>query len=478
MARPTYDQLLEIIAEKDRQILRLEKRVAQLEARAGQLEQRLEQATRSTQRQAAPFSKGSPKTQPKKPGRKAGKAYGPKAHRPPPPQPPDEVIDVPLTPRCPGCGGEAQEDHVTHQFQVEIPRRPVVRRFDLHVGSCTRCGRRLHPRHPLQTSDATGAAASQLGPDLQAMIVLMKDKYGLSYGDIQGLLKQVFGISITRGGATHVVLRTARRGQSVYDGLRDVVRHSDTVYPDETGWKVGGWLQWMWVFVTKKVTLYVIRPSRGGEVVRDVLGKDYAGRMIHDGWSPYDSLEQATHQQCLAHLLRRTGMLLEQATRGAVRFPRKVKALLLDALRLRDRRDAGTISEHGLACARGRLRKRLDRLLAWRLSHRGNRTFRNHLARHADEILTFLYEPGIEATNWPAEQAIRPAVVNRKVFGGNRTAAGARAQEILGSVLTTCDQHAHDALAFLSHLLRAASDQHPDHLRRLISTAQIQPANR
>ena len=85
MARPTYDQLLAIIAEKDRQILRLEKRVAHLETRAVQLEQRLEQATRSTKRQAAPFSKGSPKTQPKKPGRKAGKAYGKKAHRPPSP---------------------------------------------------------------------------------------------------------------------------------------------------------------------------------------------------------------------------------------------------------------------------------------------------------------------------------------------------------------------------------------------------------
>ena len=354
----------------------------------------------------------------------------------------------------------------------------MIRRFDLHIGSCRRCGRRLQPRHPLQTSDATGAAASQLRPDLQAMIALMNNKYGLSYGDIQGLLKQVFGVSITRGGAAHVVLRVARRGRPVYDSLRDVVGRSETVYLDETGWKVGGCLQWMWVFVTDKVTLYVIRPSRGGEVAREVLGHDYAGRMIHDGWSPYDSFEQATHQQCLAHLLRRAGLLLEQATRGAGRFPRKVKTLLLDALRLGDRREARTISDHGWASARGRLRKRLDRLLAWRLSHRGNRTFRNHLARHADAILTFLYEPGIEATNWPAEQAIRPAVVNRKVFAGNRTAAAARAQEILGSILTTCDQQAHDALAFLATLIRTPANPRPDHLSRLVSTPHIQPANR
>ncbi len=90
-----------------------------------------------------------------------------------------------------------------------------------------------------------------------------------------------------------------------------------------------------------------------------------------------------------------------------------------------------------------------------RLSHEGNRTFRNHLTRHRNEILTFLYHADIEATNWPAEQAMRPAVVNRKVFGGNRTWAGARAQEVLGSVFATCNQNTIKTLAFLSHLIRA-----------------------
>ena len=171
----------------------------------------------------------------------------------------------------------------------------------------------------------------------------------------------------------------------------------------------------MWAFVTRVATVYVIRPSRGKEVPQEVLGPDYDGRMIHDGWSPYDSLVHAIHQQGLEH----------------------------------------TISGHGLAVARGRLEKRLDRLLNCKPSHEGNRTFRNHLAKHREEILTFLYHDDIEATNWPAEQAMRPAVVNRKVFGGNRTPAGARAQEVLGSVFATCTQNAIKALTFLSHLIRA-----------------------
>lgn len=110
---------------------------------------------------------------------------------------------------------------------------------------------------------------------------MMKDKCGLSYGDIQGLLDEAFGISVTRGGAAHVVLRVAERSEPAFDGIRDVVRHSDTVYPDETGWKAGGRLQWMWVFVTGMVTLHVIRPSCGRDVPQEVLGVDYDGRWLY-----------------------------------------------------------------------------------------------------------------------------------------------------------------------------------------------------
>ncbi len=287
------------------------------------------------------------------------------------------------------------------------------------------------------------------------MIAMMKDKYGLSYGNICQLLEDGFGIPITRGGAAHAVLRAGERARPLYEVFKQLVRRADAVYPDETGWKVGGRLQWMWAFVADTVTIYVIRPSRGKDVPREILGPDYGGRLIHDGWSPYDSFVNAIHQQCLEHLLRRATELLEKSSGGAGRFPRKVKQFLGDALDLRDRRDAGKISAHGLAVARGRLEKRLDRLLDCNLSHEGNRRFRDHLARHREEILTFLYHEDIEATNWPAEQAMRPAVVNRKVFGGNRTPAGARAQEVLGSVLATCSQNAIKALTFLSHLIRS-----------------------
>ena len=46
-----------------------------------------------------------------------------------------------------------------------------------------------------------------------------------------------------------------------------------------------------------------------------ILGLDYDGTMIHDGWSPYDQFEDARHQQCLNHLLRRADDLAANSSR-------------------------------------------------------------------------------------------------------------------------------------------------------------------
>jgi len=84
MARPTYQQLLDIIDRKDQRIAQLESQVEQLTPQVRQLTAQLWEALRAGKRQAAPFAKGRPKDDPKPPGRKPGKDYGKKAHRPPP----------------------------------------------------------------------------------------------------------------------------------------------------------------------------------------------------------------------------------------------------------------------------------------------------------------------------------------------------------------------------------------------------------
>jgi len=83
-----------------------------------------------------------------------------------------------------------------------------------------------------------------------------------------------------------------------------------------------------------------------------------------------------------------------------------------------------------------------------------NETLAQHLWNHRDELFTFLHQPGLDATNWRAELAIRFGVILRKVWGGSRTWVGARAQSVLMSIWRTCWQQGRSALDFLSQLLR------------------------
>jgi transposase len=126
------------------------------------------------------------------------------------------------------------------------------------------------------------------------------------------------------------------------------------------------------------------------------------------------------------------------ATRGAVCFPRRVAELLRAGVDLRDRHMAGEIGRHGLAVARGRLENQLSDLIFPPETNTANERLAQHLWNHLDQLLTFLSVPGLDATNWRGELAIRFGVILRKVWGGSRTWAGARAQSVLMSVWRTC----------------------------------------
>jgi transposase len=466
MAQPTYQQLLDEnrqlraenaqlknhVAELEARVRTLQSQVEQLTAQVRELTGQLQEALRAGKRQAAPFSKGPPKDDPKPPGRKPGPNYGPKAHRPIPPGPPDQIIDVPLPQACPHCGGSTVEDHTAEQYQTEVPRKPIIRRFDLHIGHCTCCGKRIQPRHPLQTSDALGAAASQLGPDAQAAIAHLNKHAGLPHGKIAEFFAAFFGITLSRGGACQSMLRSADRCLPVYHAIVLAVRRFAWIVPDETGWRIGGRRAWMHVLVTASLTCYVIDPDRGG-VAERVIGWRYAGVLIHDGFTSYDRFVFARHQACLNHLLTRCKHLLLTATAGAVRFPRQVRALLGHALAVRDRRDGGELSPHGLACCIGRLKARLDRLLRWRRANADNERFAEHLNGLRGQVFTFLQRPGIDATNHRAERAIRPAVLARKISGGSRTERGALAHACLTSVEQSARQQGRDFCRLLADRL-------------------------
>ena len=449
MDTPSYQQLL---VENQR----LRECNTRLEQTVRELLRRIEELERSAKRQAAPFSEGEPKPNPKRPGRKAGEKHGRHAHREPPaPSQVDETLDAPLPDHCPECGGDVAEDHLDQQFQTEIPRRPVVRKFTIHCGRCRACGKHLRGRHPLQTGDATGAARSQLGGDAQAAIVYLNKRAGLSHGKVADTFDKLFGITVTPGASAQVVMRAGKILRPVSDEIEQKIRSSEHLTPDETGWRIGGSPAWLHGWVGDDgATLYAIDPRRSADVLEDVIGLDWSGSMTHDGFSSYERFEDAAHQQCIDHALRRARALVDRHTGAARRFPQQVIDLLTGALRLRDRFDEEEADENRRGRGYESYVGRLGDLAERPRVNRANARFARHLSRHAGSWFLFLVDPRIPATNHRAEQALRTPIVNRKVWGGNRTAAGGEAQAITSSVLQTCRKKSIDVFQFFGNAFR------------------------
>jgi transposase len=438
-----------MVESQARRIDELTGALAARDARIVELEKLLEESRRSGKRQAAPFSKGEPSDEPARPGRKRGRGHGRHGHRMAPAR-----IDRELTallPRCcPHCGGDVVHEHDADQFQTDLPAlpSPVVTRFKVAVGRCRACGKRVQGRHREQTSDALGAARSQIGPTAKAWVAWLHYGLGLSFAKSAQLLGRL-GIPVTAGAICQASQSMGTALVPVKDTIIERVNASPTVTMDETGWRVEAASSWLWVAATDDATAYNVAAGRGFDQACDLVRDDYNGVIIRDGWGPYRSYSAATHQSCVAHLLRRATEMVADLPDWARGTPRQVKDLLQDAL---DARDADPDERAAVA---GHVTEMIELLYEQAHPHDENRKLIKHLYTERDAIVTFLGRPDVEATNWRGEQAIRPAVVNRKVWGGNRTWRGATTQGTIMSVRRTAAQQGVDTIDYLARYARS-----------------------
>ena len=455
------------IEQQDREISRLRGELARAtrdrdrwKRRSERLKKQLDEARRAGRRQAAPFAKDRPQGRGRHPGRRAGARYGRQGCRPRPRQV-DEAFAAPVPTACPDCGGAVDVTRVASQYQEELPEvRPLVRRFDIEVGHCSQCRRRVQGRHALQTSDALGAAGVQLGPGVVGLVVEMHTEMGVPLAKVANLLRNTFNLNVTPGGLARLLHRAARDATPAYQELCEQVRNAPVVTPDETGWRVGGGRHWLWAYATADTTVYAICPGRGFDDAATVLGTDYAGVLVRDGWQVYRCYKDSLHQSCINHLLRRAKALQEDHPYSP--WGAEVKAVLQAGLDVRDRCQNGELTRRGLDVLRGRLEARLGRLIDAPPPLEDAKRFARHLANEFPAVFLFLRDPSIDATNWRAEQAIRPAVVIRKVCGGNRTRRGADTQQVLSSVVRTARQRGLDVPGLFAEMLRAPAPVVPE----------------
>lgn len=444
-------------------VAELERRVAELTAENRALHDQLDESRRQAARQAAPFrrrdSQRVPEDRRKRPGRPEGH---PGVHRAVPAQV-DEHIEVPL-PACPHCGGAVEDLEPIEQLIEEVPPiRPRVTRLVTYRGRCPDCGE-VHSTHPLKTSSATGAAATQLGPRAQALAAALNKQHGLTMRTTCRVLGQLAGLRLSPGGLAQLVQRVAHRAEAAYASLIVDIRAAAAVFVDETSWYVGAPGAWLWVFTTTTEAVYRVESSRGRDVVTDTLGEGFGGVLVSDCLAAYEKVPYRTHK-CIGHHLKAISVARKRpdtADTGYLDEWRLFFRAVIGYYRAREHMVAEEFAER-----RRGLEGWLDRLLATPRTGPGEVAIQDRIGKRLGSILTCLYEPAAEPTNNRAERDLRPAVIARKVSCGNKTPAGKRSFEVLRSAATSCWKRGHDAVSFLAGLLPfgARADPVPEPVR-------------
>ena len=432
--KPTYDELVELVQQ-------LRRRIAELEDQL-----------REAHRQAAPFERREalkkPPQEKKSPGRKPGHPGQYRVR----PERIDREEEVPLA-ACPNCGGEVSGLTRCEQVIEELPRvEPMRIKLTTWQGVCARCGE-VRSTHPLQTSTATGAAGTHLGPQALATCISLVHSSGLTMGRACGVLKDLFGLSLSRGGLAQILQRAASRVEPWFQQIREEIRSSKAVNADETSWYVGerGW--WLWVYCTSQAALYRVERSRGSEVVRETLTDEFPGVLVSDCLASYNPIDCLKHK-CIAHHLRALKEHEQSlAQRGVTSsYLQLWKLHLQDVITTWNRRSAMSAEDYAAKVLQ--LTRGVENLLERAPPEPEDVAFRDRLARQREHLLGCLSEPAAEPTNNRAERDLRPAVISRKLSCGNRTIAGKRAWEILRSVAVTAQKQGDNLLAALTARLR------------------------
>lgn len=392
----------------------------------------------------------------KSPGRPEGHAA---ALRPPPKI--DREVPVPLEKDagggclCPACRG-ALRDVKEHRRVVEelVPASVVVTAYATASGYCPTCKKRVESRQADQPP-AADVPQSQLGLNALATAAALRVEHRLPFRQVTRVLKDVAGLRVSAGAVARQLQRLGRWLGTQWQALRDRLRGSAAVHCDETGWRVKGRNRWLWALCSKAHTLLRVDRTRAGKVVRRLLGRTFGGHLVSDFFAAYNRLPYK-QQKCLTHLareLRETAA--DNAAFAAGDFYKKAKRLVKQMLALKAQWDE--LDDDTYSMRVSRLQDRLERVAreGARSNDRDVGRLGKRLLKYQKQLTAFLLVKELDGTNNAAERAIRPAVIARKISGGNRSEAGASAWAVVASVLSTARQQGRNAIDSLKTLLRA-----------------------
>jgi transposase len=358
---------------------------------------------------------------------------------------------------CPTCGHGLQAAPTTPPRVVQqIDIETVPLRIEEHrglAGWCPQC-QKIHYAALPSVIDKGGL----VGPCLTTLIAYLKGACHASYSTIRKFLRDVVQVDISRGQLVKVIDKVSQALDDPYEALLENLAEQWRLNVDETGHRELGEQWWTWCFRASLYTVFKIDPTRSGDVLIEVLGKEFDGVLGCDYYSAYRRYMRECNviiQFCLAHLIRDVKYLITLPNAQDRAYGERLREALRSLFQVIHRREElpDWVFDMRLREARDEvLRQALQEVPATRASQNMAQRF----SKHGQAYFEFVTTPGVEPTNNLAEQAIRFVVIDRRITQGTRGEKGRRWCERIWTVITTCSQQGRSVFAYLSAAVAAA----------------------
>jgi transposase len=339
--------------------------------------------------------------------------------------------------KCPNCksdlsGIQEIRERVITDLEVKISHTKHI----IYRKYCSSCGKIVE--EPI--NDALPNARFSL--KLMLLIMFMKLGIRIPSNKIIEFLG-ILGLEISDGEIYNILTQLKNAFGDYYETLIKKIQEAAAKHIDETGWRINGINNWLWIFINKEVALYVVEKQRSSSVPKKVLGNQKDKFVTTDRHSAYNVLVEETgclQQVCWTHLLRNSKDLAEHYLEARY-IHKRMKYIYKKA-------KEGKTSE--------------DKLLHW-IDLFANRTYtskevfrfvKSICRTHREDLFRFVDNPAINPSNNLAEQGLRHAVVIRKVSGGSRSVDGAETTAKLLSVIQTIKMQGGNIIENMTNLLQ------------------------
>jgi len=358
---------------------------------------------------------------------------------------------------CPDCGGTLRQKgglvHVVQQVDIREPPR-TIEQHTCPEYWCDRCAKGYKASLPSHV-----ARGGILGPRLTALVAYLKGVCHASFSTVRKFLRDIVGLTISRGQLAKVIAKVSEALQRPYEELLADLRGQARLNVDETGHKDQGERLWTWCFRAELYTLFKIDPRRSADVLLEVLGAEFDGVLGCDCFSAYRRYMRECGvrlQFCLAHLIREVKYLTTLPDAPTRRYGERLREALRRLFQVIHCQGELSAADFGtrLQAARAEVLRCGTSAVP---EGKHSQALAKRLRKYGESYFTFITTPGLEPTNNLAEQAIRFVVIDRHITQGTRAETGQRWCERIWTVIATCTQQGRSVWECLQAAVQAWS---------------------